>query len=184
MGCQSSKQSENAKTRKSKLSKPDANEKTNVTPNIASQPAIKKLQSERSKKEIPAEKVTFSSGEPNDEMGSSAERAVNRKADLKVKRVVSRSMESNEEAVSDWNQSKKDKLRRHKSEQNLVSNKEHKYLDGKLNKKYMLNSSKQLQIRTKTKRNRADPEDDTLYEVPLKMPEFDLMTPRPEDSVA
>lgn len=35
----------------------------------------------------------------------------------------------------------------------------------------------------KTKRNRANPEDDTLYEVPLRMPEFDLVPSQSEDSV-
>ncbi|CAG9540590.1 unnamed protein product [Cercopithifilaria johnstoni] len=220
MGCQSSKQSENVKTKKSKLSKLDVNENANAAPNvrlpnssdskkstcdilmkskrksynekrlldsIASQPVIEKLQLQRSNKEIPVEKVTFSSEEPNDEVGNSApEPVVIRSADLKRRRIVSRSMEPNEEVISNWNQSKRNKLHVHES--NFIcmndNNKGHEQLDEKLNKKYKLNNGKQLQIRTKTKRSRADPEDDTLYEVPLKMPEFDLIPSRSGDSVA
>ncbi|EFO26609.2 hypothetical protein LOAG_01865 [Loa loa] len=152
---------------------------------VAGQPAIEKLQSEQSNKEALAERVTFSTDELNDEVGSSApEPPIKHSTDLKIRTIISRSMEPNEEAISSWNQSKRNKLHKHRSEKSCDNNKGHKHLDEKLNKKYMVNDGRQLQIRTKTKRSRADPEDDTLYEVPLKMPEFDLVPSRSEDSLA
>uniref|UniRef100_A0AAF5Q366 Uncharacterized protein n=1 Tax=Wuchereria bancrofti TaxID=6293 RepID=A0AAF5Q366_WUCBA len=178
MGCQSSKQGEHAKIGKSKLG---ANENANV----ASQPVIEKLQSEQSNKEAHAERVTFSTDELNDEIGNSAPKPeANHNAALKVKTTVSRSMESSEEAISNWKQSRRNKPHKHGSQRSSGSSKGHKHLDEKLNRKYMVNNGRQLQIRTKTKRSRGDPEDDTLYEVPLKMPEFDLVPSRSENNVA
>uniref|UniRef100_A0A2K6VEA7 Uncharacterized protein n=1 Tax=Onchocerca volvulus TaxID=6282 RepID=A0A2K6VEA7_ONCVO len=113
--------------------------------------------------------------------------SVNRNIDqnLKMRTGTSRILESNEEFASNRNQSKWIKIHKDgESEQNLDNNKGQKQLDEKLKKKYGLNNGKQLQIRTKTKRNRANPEDDTLYEIPLKMPEFDLVPSRSEDSTA
>ncbi|VDK67121.1 unnamed protein product [Litomosoides sigmodontis] len=169
MGCQFSKQSENAKTTRSKLSKPDAKE------NIAGEPVIEKLRSERSSKEAVAENE-----ELNDEVGN----VVPEGAGLKLSTIVSRSAEPNEEAVGNRNQLKRNKLHKHESERSPNNNRRPKDLGETLNRKYLLNNSKQLQIRTKTKRSRANPEDDTLYEVPLRMPEFDLVPSRSEDSVA
>ncbi|KAM3718937.1 CTP synthase [Dirofilaria immitis] len=180
MGCQSSK-GEHAKTEKSKLSKNDTNEKANAI----GQPLADKSWQERQHNEIPLEKVTFSSEEMNDEMGRSvSELPINHNTDLKMRIPGSLILEPNEEITSNWKQSKKIKIHKHRSEQNLDNNKSYKQLGEKLNKKCGPNNGKQLQIRTKTKRSRANPEDDTLYEVPLKMPEFDLVPSRSEDSVA
>ncbi|VDO09818.1 unnamed protein product [Brugia timori] len=189
MGCQSSKQGEHTKIGKSKL---DANENANASSVVrlplilvASQPAIEKLPLEQSNKEVHAERVTFSTEELNDEMGNSAlEPEANYSAALKVKTTVSRSMEPNEEAISNWKQSRRNKLHKHSLQRSPGSSKGHKHLDEKLNRKYMTNKGRQLQIRTKTKRSRGNPEDDTLYEVPLKMPEFDLVPSQSEDNVA
>uniref|UniRef100_A0A0R3RS10 Uncharacterized protein n=1 Tax=Elaeophora elaphi TaxID=1147741 RepID=A0A0R3RS10_9BILA len=111
-------------------------------------------------------RVTFSTEEANDEVGNSGrrERPVNRSTDVKAKTIVSRSMEANEEAVSNWNQSKRNKLHNHSSELSLDKNRSKKDC-------------------MRIKQSRGDPEDDTLYEVPLKMPEFDLVPSRLEESV-
>ncbi|VIO93873.1 Uncharacterized protein BM_BM10431 [Brugia malayi] len=117
MGCQSSKQGEHTKIGKSKL---DANENANV----ASQPAIEKLPLEQSNKEVHAERVTFSTEELNDEMGNSAlEPEANYSAALKVKTTVSRSMEPNEEAISNWKQSRRNKLHKHSLQRSPGSSK-------------------------------------------------------------
>uniref|UniRef100_A0A915PSG8 Uncharacterized protein n=1 Tax=Setaria digitata TaxID=48799 RepID=A0A915PSG8_9BILA len=106
-----------------------------------------------------------------------------RSTNLKVKTIASRSIEPNEEANSNGNEAKEIKIYTCRSERSADKDNEHKHLEQKLSKKHLRNN-KQLHIRTKTKRSRADPEDDTLYEIPLKMPELDLVPSRSEDSVA
>lgn len=57
-------------------------------------------------------------------MGNSIpEPEVNHSADLKIRTVVSRSIEPNEEAISNWNQSKRNKIHKHGLEQSPDNNK-------------------------------------------------------------